>query len=73
MLNNLNSLSAADKNAGTNPSAEFAEKFDVQTREYFNSLPKFIQESIMQSSAVITNRQELETIAKNISDAKALE
>jgi len=34
---------------------------DAQAKQYFDSLPAFLQENIMQSSVGFTSREELET------------
>ena len=34
--------------------------FDADTREFFDSLPKFVQEDIMQSDLEIRNKKDLE-------------
>ena len=36
--------------------------FDADTREFFDSLPKFVQEDIMQSDLEIRNKKDLEQI-----------
>ena len=37
-------------------------------KEYFNSLPEHIKESIVESGAEINNLNDLKTIAKNLSE-----
>lgn len=41
-------------------------KFDSETLEYFETLPRFVKESIMQSGVEIQNKEDLERCAKNI-------
>ncbi|MFQ9799887.1 MAG: hypothetical protein ACLR23_14140 [Clostridia bacterium] len=37
--------------------------FDADTREFFDSLPKFVQEDIMQSDLEIRNKKDLKQFA----------
>lgn len=41
------------------------EKMTASARDYFNSLPPALQESIMQSGVTMTTRDQLETFCKN--------
>ena len=41
-------------------------KFDEKMMNYFNTLPKFIQESIMQGNDSIANYDELVKFSKNM-------
>lgn len=41
------------------------EKMTASAREYFNSLPPTLQESIMQSGVTLTTRDQLESFCKN--------
>lgn len=41
-------------------------KFDEKMINYFNTLPKFIQENIMQSNDNITNYDDLVSCSKNL-------
>ena len=43
-------------------------RFDQATREYFDSLPKFVQEDIMQSDLEIQCREDLEAFVDNFCD-----
>ncbi len=40
--------------------------FDREAQEYFDSLPKFIQESVMQGNQDICSKEELMQCAKNL-------
>jgi len=40
--------------------------FDSEMKEYFDSLPPLIQETILQSGAVIKNKEDLVSIAKDL-------
>jgi hypothetical protein len=40
--------------------------FDVSKSEYFNSLPPFVQETLIQSAGKISGDKELENMAKKI-------
>jgi len=44
--------------------------FSQQMKEYFNSMPPFVQETIMQSSAKIETLDELKRIEKEITRSK---
>ena len=39
-------------------------------REYFDSLPKFVQETLMQSSGIGKTEEELRSIAENLLNGK---
>ena len=39
-------------------------------REYFESLPKFVQETLMQSSGIGKSEEELRSIAENLLGGK---
>lgn len=41
-------------------------KFSPEMISYFDSLPKYVQETIVQSKENITTIEELESIARNI-------
>jgi len=41
-------------------------KFNEETREYFETLPIFVKESVMQSGLEINSREELEKCAKSV-------
>ncbi len=41
-------------------------KFDSETKAYFDSLPKFLQENILQSDTQISCKCDLVDIAKNM-------
>ncbi len=45
------------------------QKFDAETQQYFNTLPAFLQETIMQSDASFQNRQEMEKFVQNMNSA----
>ena len=40
--------------------------FDESTRQYFDTLPKFVQEDIMQSDLEIRSREDLEQFMENL-------
>lgn len=40
--------------------------YDPRNSSYFGTLPKFVQETIMQSNADIKSEQELKSVAENI-------
>ncbi|MCM1544937.1 MAG: hypothetical protein NC110_06520 [Ruminococcus sp.] len=44
--------------------------FTPQMKEHFNTLPPFVQETIMQSSAKIDTLEELESISTKITKAQ---
>ena len=44
----------------------FKDNFSSEINDYFNSLPKYIQENIMQSGAKITSIEELKSIVSKI-------
>lgn len=44
--------------------------FSPQMRERFNSLPAFVQETILQSGAKIDTLDELERVSKEITNSK---
>ncbi|MBO5746116.1 MAG: hypothetical protein J6S13_03410 [Clostridia bacterium] len=48
------------------PSNEPNNSFDVRNSGFFKGLPPFLQESIMQSGAEITNEQELKAAAEQL-------
>lgn len=43
--------------------------FNGELKEYFDSLPKFVQETIMQTNAQILTKKDLESIANKITKA----
>nr|WP_162990933.1 hypothetical protein [Maliibacterium massiliense] len=40
--------------------------FDKETKQYFDNLPTFVQESIMQSDIDITSLPQLQSFARNL-------
>ena len=42
------------------------QKFDAETQQYFNTLPAFLQETIMQSDATFQCKQEMEKFVQNM-------
>ncbi len=40
--------------------------YDFKNSEYFNSLPAFIQESVIQSAGLIKNEDDLKSVAGKI-------
>ncbi len=68
-----NELNKKIKASAENVNSDFTSKLDNQSLAYFNTLPKYIQETLMQSNAEFSGRQELEEIARGIAEAKPLE
>lgn len=48
------------------------EKMDKSAREYFDSLPPSLQETLMQSGVTMTTREQLETYCRNTMENKNL-
>lgn len=48
------------------------EKMDKAARDYFNSLPPTLQETVMQSGVTMTTKEQLETFCKNTLDGANL-
>lgn len=44
--------------------------FNKETKDYFNTLPKYIQESVMQSSIKIDSKTDLERLVKSLNDSQ---
>lgn len=68
-----NELNKKIKATAQNVNSDFASKLDEQSLAYFNTLPKYIQETLMQSNAEFSGKQELEAIARGIAESKPLE
>lgn len=68
-----NELNKKIKASAQNINSDFAQRLDKQSLAYFNKLPKYIQETLMQSSANISSVQELESAASSIAEAKPFE
>lgn len=41
-------------------------KFDKETKAYFESLPAFIQEDLMQSNVCFENKKQMENFVENL-------
>ena len=48
----------------------YGEKWDAETRAYFDSLPVFLQESIMQSGVKTVSRPGLQALAEELKRRK---
>ena len=46
---------------------------DPQIQQYFETLPAFIQDSIMQSGIIITSVEQLKSCAQHITEKKSMQ